>query len=78
MSKVVVPGLRWSRGCVSKVVPGLRWLRGLVDEGVCAEGRCSWVEMDERFGGRGDVCRRSLFLGRDGRGVVCRGSLFLG
>ena len=45
------------------VVPGLRWSRGLVVEGLCVEGRCFWVEMVEGFGGRGVVCRGSLFLG---------------
>ena len=52
MSRVIVPGLRWSRGCVSSiVVPVSIRSRGLVVEGLCAEGRCFWVEMVEGFGG---------------------------
>ena len=30
-------------------------------EGLCAEGRCSLIEIVEGFGGRGVVCRGSLF-----------------
>ena len=64
------------------VVPWLRWLRGLVVEELCVKDRCSCVDMLEGCGGRGVVCRGSLFLGRDGRefvcrGVVSRGSFFL-
>ena len=52
------------RGCESRVVFSvLGWLKGLVVEGLCVEGRCFWVEMVEEYGGRGVVCRGSLFLG---------------
>ena len=30
-------------------------------EGLCAEGRCSLIEIVEGFDGRGVVCRGSLF-----------------
>ena len=52
-------------------------------EGLCAEGRCSLIEIVEGFGGEG-LCaegRCSLIekvKGFGGRGVVCRGSLFFG
>ena len=46
-----------------EMVEGLRWLRGLVVEGLCVEGRCSLVGIVEGLGGRGVVCRGSLFFG---------------